>query len=161
MSSSVTNGDTNSFYDWAANEIDSKNQGNSALVLIENGEVTRQYFASTQTSVDQDTLFPTASFSKWITALALMSLAEANLIDLDVPVSNYLTRWHLPDSNFDNNEVTIRRLLSHTAGLTDKLGFGDDTLEEVIPSLEDELNHPRASSGREVEVAVGVEPGTE
>jgi CubicO group peptidase (beta-lactamase class C family) len=161
MTPVVTGGDADAFYDWAVSEISSKSQGNSALVLLQSGEVTKRYFASPQESVDEETLFPTASFSKWVTALAVMSLVEENLIDLDSPVSRYLTRWQLPDSEFDNDEVTIRRLLSHTAGLTDRLGFGDYRFEEVIPSLEDELRQPRASSGKHVEVAVGIEPGAE
>jgi len=90
-----------------------------------------------------------------------MTLAEDNLIDLDSAVSRYLTRWQLPDSEFDNDQVTIRRLLSHTAGLTDRLGFGDYRFEEDIPILEEELRHPRASSGTDVAIAVGIEPGAE
>jgi CubicO group peptidase (beta-lactamase class C family) len=161
MTSVVTTGDTDAFYDWAVSEISLKNQGNSALVLLQNGEVVHQYFASAREIVDETTLFPTASFSKWVTALGVMSLVEQNQVDLDSPVSRYLTRWHLPDSEFDNDEVTIRRLLSHTAGLTDRLGFGDYRFDEEVPSLEDELRQPRASTGTEVGVAVGMEPGTE
>jgi len=46
LNSVVKEQDTASFYDWAVSEISLKNPGNSALVLIENGEVTQQYFAS-------------------------------------------------------------------------------------------------------------------
>ena len=35
-----------------------------------------------------------------------------------------LTRWSLPQGEFDNKSVTVSRLLSHTAGLTDGLGYG-------------------------------------
>jgi CubicO group peptidase (beta-lactamase class C family) len=37
--------------------------------------------------------------------------------DLDAPVDRYLKRWHLPTSGPDPSGVTLRRLLSHTAGL--------------------------------------------
>ena len=144
------------FFDWAVKEIDSKNSGTAALVLIEDGVVVHRFFAN---GVDEQTLFATASFSKWITALAVMSLVEQNKVDLDAPVSNYLSRWQLPDSEFDNGEVTIRRLLSHTAGLTDGLGFGDYLSSELLPSLEEELSNPRASRGTEVAITVGLEPG--
>ncbi len=90
-----------------------------------------------------------------------MSLVEKSQLDLDLPVSDYLSRWQLPDSKFDNQKVTIRRLLSHTAGLTDGLGFGDYGADEVIPATELELRQPRASSGEQVLVAVGKEPGAE
>lgn len=161
MSAVATRGDTAEFYEWAVSEIESRNGGNSALVLLEDGEVVKQYFGRAQEGLDEHTLFPTASFSKWVTALSVMSLVESNQLDLDKPVSRYLTRWQLPDSQFNNDEVTVRRLLSHTAGLTDGLGFGDYGAEEVIPAVEDVLRSPRASSGTDVEVAVGIEPGTE
>lgn len=146
------------FYAWAVNEIETKNHGTTAFMLIEDGRVVSQYFTG---RVDAETLFPTASFSKWITALSVMSLVERELLDLDAPVSEYLSRWQLPDSQFDNDRVTVRRLLSHTAGLTDGLGFGDYQGGEALPSIEEALRNPKASSGAEVEVAVGREPGSE
>ena len=146
------------FFDWAQKEIDTKTSGASALILIEDGRVVRQFYKG---GVDKDTLFPTASLSKWITALAVMSLVEKSLVHLDAPISDYLTRWQLPNSEFDNNGVTVRRLLSHTAGLTDGLGFGDYQSDEVLPSTEAELNNPRASNKADVKIIVGREPGGE
>ncbi|MCC7054623.1 MAG: beta-lactamase family protein [Gemmatimonadaceae bacterium] len=75
--------------------------------------------------VDRDTRFPLASMSKWFTAYAVMQLLEAGRVDLDAPVTAHLRQWQLPAGPFDARQVTIRRLLSHTAGLTDGLGFGD------------------------------------
>ena len=158
MASVAERGHHAEFFDWAITEIDSKNSGTAALVLIEDGRVAHRFFSD---EVDEDTLFATASFSKWITALAVMSLVEQGEVDLDMPVANYLTRWQLPDSEYDNDAVTIRRLLSHTAGLTDGLGFGDYLSDEPLPSLEQELSNPRASAGREVKITVGREPGSE
>ena len=158
MASVAERGNHAEFFDWAITEIDSKNSGTAALVLIEDGRVVHRFFSD---EVDENTLFATASFSKWITALAVMSLVEQGEVDLDMPVANYLTRWQLPDSEYDNDAVTIRRLLSHTAGLTDGLGFGDYLRNEPLPSLEQELSNPRASAGREVKITVGREPGAE
>ena len=146
------------FFDWAQKEIDTKISGTSALILIEDGLIVRRFYKG---GVDKDTLFPTASFSKWITALAVMSLVEEDLVDLDSPVSSYLTRWQLPSSEFDNKGVTVRRLLSHTAGLTDGLGFGDYHSGEVLPSTVAELSNPRASNKEDVTIMVGREPGSE
>ena len=61
------------FFDWDQKEIDTKNSGASALILIEDGRVVRQFYKG---GVDKDILFPAASLSKWITALAVMSLVE-------------------------------------------------------------------------------------
>ena len=145
------------FFDWARKKSTQK-QWRLALILIEDGRVVRQFYKG---GVDKDTLFPTASLSKWITALAVMSLVEKSLVHLDAPISDYLTRWQLPNSEFDNNGVTVRRLLSHTAGLTDGLGFGDYQSDEVLPSTEAELNNPRASNKADVKIIVGREPGGE
>jgi CubicO group peptidase (beta-lactamase class C family) len=110
--------------------------------------------------VDRETLFPLASMSKWITAYGVMQLVQAGKIDLDAPVSRYLRRWQLPAGAFDNEGVTVRRLLSHTAGLTDQLGFADYEPGAPLPSLEDSLRQPRASSGTTT-IAVGRAPGSE
>lgn len=158
MESVADDDDHEAFYHWAVNEIETNNRGTAALVLIQDGAIARQFFRG---DVDENTLFPTASFSKWIAALAVMSLVEHNKMNLDDPVSSYLSRWQLPESEFDTNGVTLRRLLSHTAGLTDGLGFGDYESWETVPSLEDEINNPRASNGSDVNIIVGTEPGSE
>jgi len=129
-----------------------------SLVLIEAGEVHDSYFSPGITS---STLFPLASMSKWFTAYGVLTLADMGKIDLDEPVSNYLTRWHLPPSKFDNSKVTVRRLLSHTAGLTDGLGFGDFDASAQVPAIEESLRDPMSSSGSKVQISVGVEPGSE
>lgn len=154
-------GDSAQFFKLASDKLKEENHGNSALMLFEDGKLTHQFYSNSPTPVDQDTVFLTASMSKWFTAYGVMKLIEDGNADLDTPVSQYLTRWQLPQGEFDNDEVTIRRLLSHTAGFTDGLGFGDYEADEDLPSLEQSLSNPRASSGREVELAVALPPGTE
>ena len=154
-------GDTKGFFQSVSQIIESENRGNAALLLIENGEIAAEYYSKSREDVDRNTVFSTASMSKWLTASAVMKLIQNGSIGLDDSVSNYLTRWRLPSSEFDNNEVTIRRLLSHTAGFTDGLGFGDYSLDEELPTLEESLASPRASSEREVKIAVERQPGSE
>ncbi len=121
-----------------------------------------RYYSATADAIDRNTAFATASLSKWIAALAVMKLVEQGKLDLDRPVEAYLTRWQLPEGAFSSREVTARRLLSHTAGLTDGLGFGDYGRDEALPTLEQELAAPRASSGTSAApVMVGIEPGTQ
>lgn len=137
------------------------NQGNVALALIENGKVEKDYFFGKEQHIDKNTLFPTASLSKWITAYGVMNLVEQGKVDLDQPISSYLTRWALPSSEFGSEKVTVRHLLSHTSGLTDKLGFADYLPQETLPSLIESLNQPKASSGKQVEITLGVPVGEE
>ena len=56
------------------------------------------------------------SISKSVTAWGVMTLAEQGRIDLDAPASRYLESWTLPDSPYPN-DITVRQLLTHTAGL--------------------------------------------
>ncbi len=149
------------FYVEATRMIEASNLGNTAFILVEGGEVVGEHYTKAERLVDENTVFPTASFSKWITALGVILLVETERIGLDDPVSIHLTRWRLPDGPYREDDVSIRRLLSHTAGLTDGLGFGDYDAGETLPTLEQSLNSSRASSGRDVEIAVGAEPGKE
>lgn len=64
-----------------------------------------------------DMLFNHGSDAKIITAWSIMRLVEAGKIELDAPANRYLKRWKFSSTQFDPNDVTIRRLLSHTAGL--------------------------------------------
>ena len=157
----VSPGNPVQFFEYASNRLEMENPGNSTLTLIENGQITHQYFSASLDEVNSETVFSTASMSKWITALGVMKLVEAGRLDLDAPVSQYLTRWELPPSEFDNNQVTVRRLLSHTAGFSDGLGFGDYAVDEELPDLEVSLSNPRASSARDVSIAVSNTPGSE
>lgn len=68
-------------------------------------------------AVSADTVFQVASVSKSVTAWGVLGLVAQGRLDLDTPVQELLTRWRLPPSSFDADQVTLRRLLSHTAGL--------------------------------------------
>ncbi|MCE9600354.1 MAG: beta-lactamase family protein [Spirochaetia bacterium] len=152
-------GDTAGFIRWAENRYAEESRGNIAIVLMDNGHVAETYFASHGRKVDSTSVFQVASMSKWLTAWGIMTLVEQRRIDLDAPVSRYLTRWRLPPSEFNNDEVTIRRLLSHTAGLTDGLGFRGFGPDETLPSIEEELSHPSdVLPGASGVVRVGARP---
>lgn len=139
---SAPQSDSAGFVDWAAARYGRASTGNVAIVLLDDGHVAQSYFASQGRTVDEHTLFQVASLSKWLTAWGVMKLVEDGRIELDAPVSRYITRWQLPPSEYDNNAVTVRRLLAHTAGLTDGLGFRGFAPGETVPSLEQELIQP-------------------
>ena len=72
--------------------------------------------------VDEDTIFPACSISKFVTAICVMELQERQAIDIDAPVNKYLRRWKLRTPEGSESTATIRALLCHTAGVMD----GDD-----------------------------------
>jgi CubicO group peptidase (beta-lactamase class C family) len=70
-------------------------------------------------TVMPDTLFQAASMSKALAATAALRLVEQGRLDLDQDVNARLKGWKVPPSPYTAaSKVTLRRLLSHTAGLT-------------------------------------------
>ena len=88
--------------------------------------------------VTPDTVFEVGSISKPVTAWGVMRLVQQGKLDLDAPVDRYLTRWHLPPAPFDADGVTIRRLLSHSAGLNSQ-DYSPITTRP-LPTLEQSLS---------------------
>jgi CubicO group peptidase (beta-lactamase class C family) len=69
--------------------------------------------------VTDRTLFQAASISKPVFALAVLRLMDEGKLNLDTNVNDYLKSWKLPDNDFTSEQkVTLRRLLTHSAGLT-------------------------------------------
>lgn len=80
--------------------------------------------------------FNIGSISKMFTAFGVMKLVEKGKVNLDSPVSNYLTRWKLPASKYNADKVTIRNLLSHTAGIS-VYGYAGHEVAKELSSLTD------------------------
>ena len=85
-------------------------------------------------------VFQAASISKPVTALGIMKLVDGGYISLDDPVSEHITRWDIPNSEFDSDKVTIRSLLSHTSGLSLGGGYPGYEPDQKLPTLEDSLS---------------------
>jgi len=87
-----------------------------------------------KTKVNKETLFQAASISKPFTALAVLKLLEERKIELDEDVNTYLKDWKVPKNEFTEIEkVTLRRLLTHTAGVTVH-GFPGYRQKKSLPS---------------------------
>ncbi|HEV2244050.1 MAG TPA: serine hydrolase domain-containing protein [Streptosporangiaceae bacterium] len=69
------------------------------------------------TPVDEDTVFRIASLTKTITAIAVMQLQEQGLVELDAPAADYLRAYRLVPARAGFRPVTLRHLLTHTAGV--------------------------------------------
>jgi len=95
-----------------------------SIAFIEDGDVkwTRTYGvaeAGGTRAVTPETPFQAASMSKALAAAAALRLVEQGRLDLDGDINTRLTAWKVPESPYTaEKKVTLRRLLSHTAGLT-------------------------------------------
>src|SRR5580704_12210434 len=91
-------------------------------------------------SVRPDTLFQAASISKPVTAMAVIRLVQSGKLDLDADVNGYLKTWSLPKNEFTaKQKVTLRELLTHTAGVTVH-GFPGYASDAAVPTLVQVLN---------------------
>ena len=113
----------------------------------------------TQLLVNTNTIFQAASISKPLTALAVMKLVQDGKLDLDENINSYLITWKLPENEFTaKNKVTLRNLLSHTAGVTVH-GFPGYKPDAEVPTLVQVLNGEfPANTGK---IIVNMEPNTE
>lgn len=83
------------------------------VAVVEDGEVAW----SRGFGLDATTVLQAGSISKTVAAAAILALADEGVLDLDTPVASYLHAWALPAGFPDPDAVTLRRLLSHTAGI--------------------------------------------
>jgi len=90
--------------------------------------------------VTAETLFQAGSISKAVAAMAALHLVEQGRLSLDSDVNQALTSWKIPTSAAAPGAVvTLRELLSHTAGLTVH-GFPGYAASAPIPTLVQVLN---------------------
>ncbi|AFU69655.1 beta-lactamase class C AmpC-like protein [Psychroflexus torquis ATCC 700755] len=158
---SITSKNTSdAFIEATKEKIDGEFVGNFAMALIENGKISKDFFHSIDQPVNENTVFPVASVSKWVTSFGVLKLVEQGKLDLDKPVDDYLTRWHLPESGFDNKKVTVRKLLSHSSGLVDDLGYDGFAPDETVQTIEESLTKASDSEYSDGVAIVGYEPGS-
>src|SRR5688572_23887791 len=82
-----------------------------------------------------DTRFQAASISKPVAAMAALALVQQGRLSLDEDVNLRLTSWRVPDSEFTKDQkVTLRRLLSHSAGLI-RDDVGSYAAGQAVPDL--------------------------
>ncbi|HEX4810739.1 MAG TPA: serine hydrolase [Bryobacteraceae bacterium] len=109
-------------------------------------------------AVTADTLFQAASISKPVTSLAVLHLVQSGRLDLDADVNRYLKTWKVPANNFtEKTKVTLRELLTHTAGMTVH-GFPGYASDAALPTLVQVLNG--AKPANTPPIVVDTVPGT-
>lgn len=113
--------------------------GLSIAVFDEAGVVWAQGYGladvESGATVGTATLFQAGSISKSVNALAVLLAAADGELSLDQPVNELLKTWQLPENELSKaSPVTLRKLLSHTAGTTVH-GFPGYLSGAVLPSL--------------------------
>jgi CubicO group peptidase (beta-lactamase class C family) len=136
----------------------------ASVAIVQDGEIVRAkgygvVEAGGTAPVTEATLFQAASISKPVTALGVLRLVEAQKLELDTDVNTALKSWQVPENEFTAAEkVTLRRVLSHTAGLTGSgfLGYAPDADQPTLLQMlagEKPANSPA--------IRVDILPGTQ
>ncbi|MFO7369019.1 MAG: serine hydrolase domain-containing protein [Bacteroidales bacterium] len=104
--------------------------------------------------IDDKTMFSIQSVSKNITAMAVMIVLRDEILELDKPISEYLTDFTI-NSCFEENpedKINLRMLLTHTSGLTHEAPLGNNydysvcSFDEHLQSIKDTwLKYPAGS----------------
>jgi CubicO group peptidase (beta-lactamase class C family) len=118
----------------------------------------------TQRAAKLDTIFRWASFTKVLIAVATMALAERGTLSLGDPVTRFLPDFRPKTADGRTPIITVRHLLTHTAGLTYGIFEPDGDGPYHRARVSDGLDQPGLSMetnlARIVSVPLAREPGT-
>ena len=134
-----------------------------SVAFFDHGQIiwTKTYgFAdvASKKPVTPDTLFQAASISKPVAALAALRLVQDGKLTLDEDVNVKLRTWKVPENAFTIKEkVTVRRILSHSAGLTVH-GFAGYASDEPVPTVVQIFNGEKPANSEPIRV--DIVPGT-
>ncbi|HEV2707863.1 MAG TPA: serine hydrolase domain-containing protein [Pyrinomonadaceae bacterium] len=95
--------------------------GSSFSLIRDNRVVAKEFYgladAVRGVPVDEDTIYHWASITKTFTGIAIMQLRDRGLLKLDDPVVKYIPELKAAHDPFgDMSEITIRHLMTHSAG---------------------------------------------
>lgn len=109
--------------------------------------------------VTTETMFSAGSISKFLMAVTALKMVESNQIELERPINNYLTSWKIEENDFTRKtSITLRLLLSHSAGTSQSSYFGF-TPTQPLPTIVEILSGAKISETRLV--VVNSEPNKE
>jgi CubicO group peptidase (beta-lactamase class C family) len=114
--------------------------------------------AGSEKPVTNETIFQAASISKPFTAMVALHLVEAGSLDLDADANDFLRSWKIPKSKYTqtgpegvHSKVTLRGLLSHTAGIN-IFGYPGYPSGSELPTLQQILNGKPPATSKPVRV---------
>lgn len=98
--------------------------GSSVIVVHDHQIVNKDFYGLAKTDekrkVDEETIYHWASITKTFTGIAIMQLRDRGLLRLDDPAIKYIPELRqVHDPYGDVSEITIRHLMSHSAGFRD------------------------------------------
>lgn len=103
--------------------------------IIYNGNFGVASVEMPNVSVSERSLYRIASITKIFTGLTIMKLAEDGVLNIDTPIKTYVP-WLTLQNKRSEETITLRHLLSHTAGLpmeyTPEGPREEDALEAVL-----------------------------
>ena len=136
----------------------------TSIVVIDQGRIAWSYSygvreAGRSEPVTRETLFQAGSISKSVAALTALRLVDRGRLALDDDVNRTLRAWKVPDDSMTHGRpVTLRRLLSHSAGFNVPSFRGYET-GAGLPSVREILTGtaPANTPAARVEVPPGTE----
>ena len=91
--------------------------------------------AGSRETITTETIFQAGSISKPVAATVALRMAQSGRFSLDEDVNKKLVSWKVPENEFTREQkVTVRRILSHSAGLTNHAA-GNYTSGAQLPTL--------------------------
>jgi CubicO group peptidase (beta-lactamase class C family) len=133
--------------------------GNAAISVgtIKDGDATEYYFGKVSypwgKSPDINTMYEIGSITKTFTATLIQKEIIDGHLKLDAPFNGYIKQRNIKLPSYNNKEITISDLLSHTSGLPLQTPEVDNPIDATNPyknttfsSMYNYLNHVRLTS---------------
>ena len=109
--------------------------------------------------VTTETMFSAGSIIKFLMAVTALKMVENGQIELEKPINNYLTSWKIAENDYTKKTpITLRMLLSHSAGTSQTSYFGFKPTQP-LPTIVEILSGAKISETRPV--VVNSEPNKE
>lgn len=122
-------------------ELKENHVSHASFALINRDSVVfEDNFSAKGDNANRDKPYLIGSVTKVFTAVAIMQLYEQGKIDIDKPVSDYVTDFRIHQRFPDSSPITIRSVLTHHAGLPSdiylhKFSAGKHDFNEILPYL--------------------------